>query len=97
MHVFSWPAGSLVCPGLAGRVRYASFLHDGAEVQFTEVDADGFIDLTRRYVLDDPRDAGLPGLRQQLPQYRLAWRIGRYLLEPAGENLVDDLRHGVRK
>lgn len=41
VHVFSWPAGSLVCPGLAGRVRYASFLHDGAEIQFTEVDADG--------------------------------------------------------
>jgi alpha-L-fucosidase len=41
VHVFTWPAGSLVCQGPADRVRYASFLHDGAEVQFEAVDADG--------------------------------------------------------
>ncbi|APU14429.1 MULTISPECIES: alpha-L-fucosidase [Actinoalloteichus] len=37
VHLFSWPAGLLVVEGLAGRLRYASFLHDGAEVPFTEV------------------------------------------------------------
>jgi alpha-L-fucosidase len=41
VHVFSWPAGTLVCQGLAGQARYASFLHDGAEVRLEEVDTDG--------------------------------------------------------
>ncbi|ONI84817.1 hypothetical protein ALI22I_30485 [Saccharothrix sp. ALI-22-I] len=31
VHVFGWQAGTLVLPGLADRVRYASFLHDGVE------------------------------------------------------------------
>ena len=41
MHIFSWQSGKLVLPGLGGRARYASFLHDGAEVGLAEVDADG--------------------------------------------------------
>lgn len=41
VHVFSWQPGKLVFPGLAGRVGYASFLHDGAEVGFSSVDEDG--------------------------------------------------------
>jgi alpha-L-fucosidase len=39
VHIFSWQAGTLVCQGLS--VRYASFLHDGAEVQFSLVDEEG--------------------------------------------------------
>lgn len=40
VHVLSWPAGHLVLEGLAGRIDYAAFLHDGAEVRFTDVHAD---------------------------------------------------------
>lgn len=32
VHVFSWPYRHLHLPGLAGRVRYAQFLHDASEV-----------------------------------------------------------------
>jgi alpha-L-fucosidase len=33
LHVFAWPFGHLHLPGLAGRVRYAQFLHDASEVK----------------------------------------------------------------
>lgn len=32
LHVFAWPMRHLHLAGLAGRVRYAQFLHDGSEV-----------------------------------------------------------------
>ncbi len=38
LHIFSWPFGHLHLPGLAGRVEFARFLHDGSEVQREEVD-----------------------------------------------------------
>lgn len=38
VHVFAWPFGTLNLPGLAGRVRYAQFLHDGSEVGRAEPD-----------------------------------------------------------
>lgn len=33
LHVFSWPLRHLHLPGLAGRVEFARFLHDGSEVK----------------------------------------------------------------
>ena len=38
LHIFSWPFGHLHLAGLAGRVDFARFLHDGSEVQREEVD-----------------------------------------------------------
>ena len=38
LHVFSWPMRHLHLDGLAGRVEYAQFLHDGSEVRFFEKD-----------------------------------------------------------
>ena len=35
VHVFAWPFRHLCLPGLAGRVAYARFLHDGSEVPLT--------------------------------------------------------------
>jgi alpha-L-fucosidase len=35
VNVFAWPAGHLAVDGLAGKVSFASFLHDGSEVKFT--------------------------------------------------------------
>jgi alpha-L-fucosidase len=32
VHVFAWPFRHLRLPGLAGKVAYARFLHDGSEV-----------------------------------------------------------------
>lgn len=32
LHVFSWPFKHLHLPGLAGKVRYAQFLHDASEI-----------------------------------------------------------------
>ena len=36
LHLFAWPFKHLQLWGLAGRVEYAQFLHDGSEVLFTE-------------------------------------------------------------
>ena len=40
LHIFSWPFGHLHLAGLAGRVEFARFLHDGSEVE-REVDRPG--------------------------------------------------------
>jgi len=36
LHIFAWPFVHLHLPGLAGRVEYMQFLHDGSELKFTE-------------------------------------------------------------
>ena len=38
LHLPTWPLKHLHLPGLAGRVRYAQFLHDGSEVRFQRID-----------------------------------------------------------
>jgi alpha-L-fucosidase len=38
VHVFAWPFRHLRLPGLAGRVAYARFLHDGSEVALSGSD-----------------------------------------------------------
>ena len=35
VHVFAWPFKHLQLPGLAGKVEFARFLHDGSEVSIT--------------------------------------------------------------
>jgi alpha-L-fucosidase len=40
LHVFSWPFKHVHLPGLAGRVKYAQFLHDASEIHFREVSED---------------------------------------------------------
>ncbi len=35
VHIYAWPFKQLHLPGLAGRVAYARFLHDGSEVPLT--------------------------------------------------------------
>ncbi|GLY06867.1 MULTISPECIES: alpha-L-fucosidase [Actinoplanes] len=39
-HLFDWPFGLLHLPGLAGRVRFARFLHDGSEIRYREIPPD---------------------------------------------------------
>ena len=36
LHLFAYPFAHILLPGLAGRVDYAQFLHDGSEVLFSE-------------------------------------------------------------
>ena len=36
VHVLDWPFQRLHLPGLAGRVAYAQFLHDGSELKWFE-------------------------------------------------------------
>ena len=36
MHLFAYPFAHLLLPGLAGKVDYAQFLHDGSELLFDE-------------------------------------------------------------
>lgn len=36
LHLFAYPFAHLLLPGLAGKVDYAQFLHDGSEVLFSE-------------------------------------------------------------
>lgn len=38
LHVLNWPLGHLHLAGLAGKVRFARFLHDGSEVKFKDAD-----------------------------------------------------------
>ncbi|MEU0094278.1 alpha-L-fucosidase [Kribbella sp. NPDC006257] len=40
LHVFAWPLHHLHLPGMAGKVRYAQFLHDASEVRRTVTDPD---------------------------------------------------------
>ena len=39
LHIFDWPFATLDLPGLADRVRYAQFMHDGSEVIRTVIDS----------------------------------------------------------
>lgn len=36
LHLFKYPYKSLILPGLAGRVKYAQFLHDASEIRYSE-------------------------------------------------------------
>ena len=36
LHLFAYPFAHLLLPGMAGKVEYAQFLHDGSEVLFSE-------------------------------------------------------------
>jgi alpha-L-fucosidase len=38
LHLFAWPFRHVHLPGLAGRVRFARFLHDGSEVPAEVID-----------------------------------------------------------
>ena len=38
LHVFAWPFRHLHLPGLAGRVKYAQFLHDASEIRTRVID-----------------------------------------------------------
>ncbi|MGW0195218.1 alpha-L-fucosidase [Nonomuraea sp. NPDC003201] len=38
LHLFAWPFGHLHLPGLAGRVKYAQFLHDASEIRTRVID-----------------------------------------------------------
>lgn len=39
VHVFAWPDRFLFLRGLAGKVKYAQFLHDGSEIEFDDLPA----------------------------------------------------------
>lgn len=38
LHLFAWPFRHVHLPGLAGRVRFAQFLHDGSEIPAEVID-----------------------------------------------------------
>ena len=38
LHLFNWPLRFLHCPGLAGRVSYTRFLHDGSWLRTSVTD-----------------------------------------------------------
>ena len=40
LHLFAWPFDAVHLPGLAGRLRYAQFLHDGSEIAHEIADPD---------------------------------------------------------
>ncbi len=42
VHLFAYPFGHLLLRGLAGKVKYAQFLHDGSELRMTEGKVDHF-------------------------------------------------------
>ena len=47
VHLFAWPFEMLHLPGLAGRVAYAQFLHDGSEVQIEAAEPETEAHMTR--------------------------------------------------
>jgi alpha-L-fucosidase len=46
LHLFAWPFGHVHLPGLAGRVRYAQFLHDASEIRMQVIDQHQTADFT---------------------------------------------------
>lgn len=46
-HLMAYPYRKVILPGLAGRVDYAQFLHDGSEVLFEEEDGSLVLDIPR--------------------------------------------------
>ena len=36
LHLYAYPFSHIQLPGMAGKVKYAQFLHDGSEIKFTE-------------------------------------------------------------
>lgn len=38
LHILNWPLGHMYLPNMAGKIRYAQFLHDGSEVRFKDAD-----------------------------------------------------------
>ncbi len=36
LHLFAWPFGAIMLPGMDGKIKYAQFLHDGSEVLIKE-------------------------------------------------------------
>ena len=42
LHLFAYPFAHLRLPGMAGKVEYAQFLHDGSELLFTKGAIDHF-------------------------------------------------------
>jgi alpha-L-fucosidase len=46
LHLFAWPFGHLHLPGLAGRVKYAQFLHDASEIHTHVIDPGQQADIT---------------------------------------------------
>ena len=42
LHLFAYPFAHLRLPGMAGKVEYAQFLHDGSKLLFTEGAIDHF-------------------------------------------------------
>lgn len=39
VHLLTWPFGHVHLPDLAGKVRFARFLHDGSQIDFHQIDA----------------------------------------------------------
>lgn len=38
LHILNWPMGHLHLEGMAGKIRFARFLHDGSEIAFKDAD-----------------------------------------------------------
>lgn len=38
LHILNWPLGHLHLEGMAGKIRFARFLHDGSEIAFKDAD-----------------------------------------------------------
>ncbi|MFI6482650.1 alpha-L-fucosidase [Nonomuraea sp. NPDC050663] len=63
LHLLSWPLKHLFLPGLAGKVRYAQFLHDASEVQMVQLDPNEPFHHYLRGVPDDTLTLQLPVTR----------------------------------
>lgn len=53
VHIFAYPFAHLRLPGLAGKVEYAQFLHDGSEVLFTEAGIKHFAAMNDKIANED--------------------------------------------
>ncbi len=53
LHIFNWPLAHLHLEGLAGKVRFARFLHDGSEIRFKDANPDAI-----PQTIEMPEEAG---------------------------------------
>jgi alpha-L-fucosidase len=53
LHLFAWPFNTVHLKNMAGRVKYAQFLHDASEVRFREPQAQEHASLSESAVRGD--------------------------------------------
>ncbi|WP_265584015.1 alpha-L-fucosidase [Chitinimonas koreensis] len=67
LHLQRYPIGAIELDGLAGKVRYAQFLHDGSEIQFEEPEKKDWHSYVHAGVSEGAIRLKLPAVKPEVP------------------------------